>query len=120
MLYLMWLLLLALAWGLWNLYQKLHRLDALIAQWQETLAAVRGLDEPGAAVAAPGPDQNHIRVTVEISNALEVAKRYHWAGGAGAMAPAVLKKVMQDRIYERIGQSLREGGHDADLRVIVL
>ena len=33
---------------------------------------------------------------------------------------AVLKKVMQDKVLEQIQQSMQEGGHEADIRVLVL
>ena len=121
MLVITWLLLCAIVWALWNVHREVGRLDDLITQWQETLVKVKQLDDPeGLSVIGASSDTQALRVTVEISDAVELASRYHWAGSAGAMAPAVLKKVMQDKVLEQIQQSMREGGHEADVRVIVV
>ena len=121
MLVITWLLLGAIAWALWNVHREVGRLDELIARWQETLVQVKQLDDPEGLSVADGPNGGQaLRVIVEISDAVELASRYHWAGSAGAMAPAVLKKVMQDKVLEQIQQSMREGGHEAEVRVIVL
>jgi hypothetical protein len=121
MLILTWLMLLGVGWVLWNLRQEIGRLDDLIEQWQDTLIRVKQLDEAdGILPADASANQQPLRVIVEISDAVELASRYHWAGSAGAMAPAVLKKVMQDKVLEQIQQNMQEGGHEADVRVIVL
>jgi hypothetical protein len=117
-------LLLGIAWGLWNLYQKVQRLDMLIEAWEETLAILRLEENPPAnlpdgPVGLP-PSDNDLRVTIQITDAVGLAKRYHWAGGAGALAPNVLKKAMQGRILEETRKAMQEGGHEADLKVIVL
>ena len=57
---------------------------------------------------------------IEITDAVGLAKSYHWAGGAGALAPAVLKKAMQSRVLEETNKAMQEGGHEADVKVIVL
>ena len=121
MLIVTWLILLGMGWILWNFHQEIGRLDDLVAQWQETLIKVKQLDQADEILPAdPSTGQQPLRVIVEISDAVELASRYHWAGGAGAMAPAVLKKVMQDKVLEQIQQSMQEGGHEADVRVLVL
>ena len=121
MLIITWLLLCAIGWVLWNVHREVVRLDDLIEQWQETLVKVKQLDGPDGLLVTDGSASTQpLRVIVEISDAVELASRYHWAGGAGALAPAVLKKVMQDKVLEQIEQSMQEGGHDADVRVIVL
>ena len=111
----------ATIWGLWNLFEKIKRLDALIEQWEETLATLHG-DHEVSAVGAPVSREGAslLRVIIEITDAVGLAKSYHWAGGAGALAPAVMKKALHGRVLEETQKKMQEGGIDADLKVIVL
>jgi len=117
-------LLLATAWGLWNLHQNLQRLDALVDEWSETLTLLRNADgeQTNPSGKAPGvpPESSELRVIIQITDAVGLAKRYHWAGSAGALAPNVLKKTMQSKVLEQTEASMQEGGHEADVKVIVL
>ena len=110
------LILLGTAWALWNLYGKVQRLDALIEQWEDTLATLQQVEQ-GAAAGKAG---SGLRVIIEITDAVELAKRYHWAGSAGALAPNVLKKTIQGRVLKETQKAMLEGGHDAEVKVIVL
>ena len=118
------LLLLATVWGLWNLHQNLQRLDALVDEWSETLTLLRNADgeQTNPSGKAPGvpPESSELRVIIQITDAVGLAKRYHWAGSAGALAPNVLKKTMQSKVLEQTEASMQEGGHEADVKVIVL
>ena len=118
------LLLVGLAWGLWNLYQQVLRLDDVIEQWEDTLATLRSIDDPETSADGPklkiSEGAAGLRIIVEITDAVGLAKRYHWAGGAGALAPSVLKKTMQKRVLKEVANNMDEGGHIADVKVIVL
>ena len=118
------ILLLIVAWGLWNLHQNLQRLDALVDEWNDTLTVLRstGGEQANPAGKAPGvsPESSELRVVIQITDAVGLAKRYHWAGSAGALAPNVLKKAMQSKVLEQTQASMQEGGHEADVKVIVL
>lgn len=117
-------LLLIVSWGLWNLRQSVQRLDALTDQWNQTLTQLRNADDEATNPAglAPGLAENasELQVTIQINDAVGLAKRYHWAGSAGALAPNVLKKAMESRVLEQTEAAMQEGGHEADVKVIVL
>lgn len=118
------ILLLGIAWTLWNLHQSVHRLDALIEQWEETLAILRS-EEISSVSRQSGsenslPEGSGLRVIIQITDAVGLARRFHWAGGAGALAPNVLKKIMHDRVLEETRQSMQVEGYPADVKVIVL
>ena len=115
------ILLVGTAWGLWNLYQKVKRLDTLIEQWEETLATLQSdLDVSTVGRPAGQEGSSNIRLILEITDAVSLAKKYHWAGAIGALAPAILKKTLQAKVYETTQQQIEEGGYEVDLKVIVL
>lgn len=114
------IMLAALAWGLWNLHQKVQRLDALIERWDDTLATLGEGEVVERAPDSLDAATTDMRVIIEITDAVSLARRYHWAGGAGALAPNVLKKTMQTRVLEETRKAIQEGGHQADVKVIVL
>lgn len=110
------LILLGNGWALWNLHAKVQRLDALIEQWEHTLATLQQAEQ----ATAPSAPVRNMRLIIEIADAVELAKRYHWAGSAGALAPNVLKNTIQGRVLRETQKAIQEGGHDADVKVIVL
>jgi hypothetical protein len=115
------ILLLGTTWGLWNLYQKVKRLDTLIELWEETLTTIQD-DHDVSTVGKPAGQEgsSNIRLILEITDAVSLAKKYHWAGGIGALAPAILKKTLQTKVLERTQAQIEEGGYDVDVKVIVL
>ena len=114
------LLLMGTLWALWNMHQNIQRLDDLIDQWSETLTQLNASADDTDSPTSAGTANDDLQVIIKINDAVGLAKRYHWAGSAGALAPNVLKKTMQTRVLEQTQAAMQEGGHEADVKVIVL
>lgn len=119
-------LLLALGWTVWNLYQQAERLELLMTRNEEITHRLRPEQQAGSGAGTPSDAAapaggNCLRVIIEITDAVELAKRHSKAGGAaGAVAPNVLKKAMYGRVLEETTKSLEEAGQEAEVKVIVL
>lgn len=109
-------------WWLWNLHGQVGRLDDLLHRCRDSLRQLLPEDD----AEAPSPSvveepQPPIRVIIQITDAIRLAKRHSAVGGlAGAIAPNVLKKAMHAEVLKQTNKALLEGGYDAEVRVIVL